>query len=306
MPSAPRKRWPAVLGLLVPLLAAGYWWLLVQVPAAAGAWTVDLAEARRLAASLPGDRPTELRVERVQQFTFPGAVVRAGAGWGLLPMEVFSYQLVFPTHTAIVDTALAEALPAGTADAASFARVSQALARADLIVVTHEHVDHLGGLVVQPNLGALLAVARLTPEQVGHPELLEPARFPPHALDGYQPLRYERALAVAPGVVLLRAPGHTPGSQLVYVQRADGVEYLLLGDVAWSPGNVEQVVERPRLLALLLGEDRPLVMRQLEQLHQLASAEPALHQLPGHDPTVVAALVARGLLVERFALPPGP
>jgi glyoxylase-like metal-dependent hydrolase (beta-lactamase superfamily II) len=295
-----RRRWPRVLGVLGVLLGGAYWWLFVQVPAPQGGWWFDLPEVRRLAASIEGDRPRELRVERVQRFQFPHAVVRAGDGWGLLPMEVFSYQLVFPTHTAILDTALTEALPLGTADAASFARVSRAMAAADLIVVTHEHDDHLGGLVEQPNLAALLKVARLTPEQLSHPELLAPAAFPRGALDGYQPLLYERAVAVAPGVVLIKAAGHSPGSQLVYVQRADGAEYLFLGDVAWTALNVESARDRPRALALLIDEDRGEVMSQLAQLHHLAEVQPEIHQVPGHDPAAVEALLTQHLLEERF------
>lgn len=299
-----RLRWLA--GVIVTL-AIAYWWLFVQVPGPGGEWAADVAEWRRLAQSMPGDKPTAVRVERVADFRFPGAIVGVGKGWGMRSMAVYSYQLVFPTRTALIDTALAEALPGGTFDPAAFARVTRAMNEADFIVVTHEHSDHLGGLVAQSNVKDLMRVAKLHREQLSHPEVLEPSKFPPEALQGYAALGFERALAVAPGVVLVRAPGHTPGSQLVFVQCADGREYLFLGDVAWRRESVDEVRERPRAIALFIGEDRPAVVRQLEQLHALSLSEPALHQIPGHDPTVIDELVARRLLepeLKSLATPP--
>ncbi|MBK7859248.1 MAG: MBL fold metallo-hydrolase [Archangiaceae bacterium] len=301
MNSVRRRRWPRVLGLIAVVLAAAYWWFFVQVPGPRTEWALDVAEVRRLAGSMAGDKPTEVRVERVGTFQFPHAIIESGGGWGMRPMALFSYQLVFPTHRAIIDTAQVEPLPGGANDAAAVTRLQAAMGAADLIVVTHEHGDHLGGLATHPQVAALMKAAKLTKEQLAHPELMRPAAFPPAALSGYQPVDYDKYLAVAPGVVLIRAAGHTPGSQLVYVQRADGAEYLFLGDTAWTQLNVEQVAERPRAITLLIGEDRGVVVRQLAELAALAKSEPQLHQVPGHDPGPVDQLVAQHLLEEKFA-----
>src|SRR5581483_7321752 len=147
-----RRRWPRVLAVVFAVLAVAYLWFFVQAAGPTGDWSIDLAEVRRLAASMQGDKPDAIRVERVGDFKFPNAVIRAGGGWSLRPMQVFAYQLVFPSHAVIVDTALKDPIPGGTIDAASFERLSKAMAQADLIVVAHEHGDHLGGLIVQPNL----------------------------------------------------------------------------------------------------------------------------------------------------------
>ena len=47
----------------------------------------------------------------------------------------------------------------------------------------------------------------------------------------FRTIDYDRLYAVAPGVVLVSAPGHSPGSQLVYVRLADYREVLLVGDL---------------------------------------------------------------------------
>jgi hypothetical protein len=42
-------------------------------------------------------------------------------------------------------------------------------------------------------------------------------------------------------MVLIKAAGHTPGSQMVYVVLDSRREYLLIGDAAWHMDGVRQV-----------------------------------------------------------------
>src|SRR5262249_50483518 len=156
-------------------------------------------------------------------------------------------------------------------------------------VITHEHLDHIGGLARHPHLKQILDITKLTKEQIASPEYMTDARLPADVLASAKPLIYDRYVAIAPGVVLIKAPGHTPGSQMVFVQRADGTEYLFLGDVAWSLRNVELVRERARLVtSFFIHEDHDAVMLELAELHRIHEAEPNLHIIPGHDPAVLA------------------
>lgn len=303
-----RPRRVLLIVLVLALIPA--WWLLVRYSPAPGAqsYALDLAEIRRLAASLPGDRPVELRYEHVADFEFAKAMVVAGDPWRATRLPVYAYQLVYADRTVIVDAALnrASAWPEALVpmyDEAAFARVEAALAQAAQIVVTHEHGDHLAGIATHPRLRDLLPALRLTEEQLAHPDRMAPTRWPEGALAGYQPLRYARYHALAPGLVLIKAPGHTPGSQMVYVQRADGREVLLIGDVAWHQHSLDVQRERPLFMTLIIGEQRDAVLAQFAALQALAAREPGLRIVPGHDGPVIAALTAAGDLVAGFRQP---
>jgi glyoxylase-like metal-dependent hydrolase (beta-lactamase superfamily II) len=121
------------------------------------------------------------------------------------------------------------------------------------------------------------------------------------------PLEYDDLRAVAAGVVLIKAPGHSPGSQMIYVQRADGREFLFVGDIGWSRRNIEEVRPRARAISqFMLGEDRDAVFGQLAGIRDLHIAEPAIVIVPGHDAAVIEGLVADQTMIEGFTVPASP
>jgi glyoxylase-like metal-dependent hydrolase (beta-lactamase superfamily II) len=293
---------------LAALTAPAYYWLIMEshMPSE-GTYSIDIAEVRRLADSLPGDKPAEVRVETVAISQFPKTAVVAGDGWESVDIPISAYQLVYPDRTVVIDSGLDEAsaksagLPLKSFDTESFKRLIAGLSAASLILITHEHADHVGGLFAHPDAAKVLAATRLTKEQFDNPDRMVPIVFPDALRAGYRPMSYDRYAAAAPGVVLIKAPGHSPGSQMIYVRRADGKEILFLGDVAWQIRNIDVQRERARLMTWwFIREDRDAVMLQLAELKRLREANPSLEIMPGHDPNALAHFLNAGLLVQGF------
>jgi len=302
------RRLAVAFALIAAAGAGAYYWLIVEshMPFS-GSYKIDIAELRKLTDEKPGAKPMEIRVETVGTITFPKTVVVAGDGWDSTELPVSAYQLVYPDHTAVIDTGYDKATAAkATAttsgfDEAAYKRIVAGLNGASLIVITHEHWDHAATLFAQSNLEKLLKVTQLTKEQVDNAERLAPSSFPPAAKKTVKPIDYRTTLAIAPGVVLVKSPGHTPGSQSVYVKLANGKEYLFIGDVAWHQRNIDTVRERARLVTwLFMDENRDQVMLELGELNRLQKANPDLVIVPGHDPEKLKQMKDKALLLPDF------
>lgn len=301
-------RWLKITGtILILLLLAGggaYYWYLGDgnPPTDVTAYGFDLAAARAAADELPGGKASEVRVEKVASFNFPAVASVAGDGWNIVPMAAFSYQLVLPADDIVIDAAFNAQQGASLGaqiDDDAYARMDSAMSSANLIVVTHEHPDHIGGIVAHSEPAMIQKALRLNKQQVE--SLPRYGLALPTALADYVAIDYAGMLALAPGVVLIRAPGHTPGSQMVYVKTQAGRELLFIGDIGWSHRNVETGKGRPRLLSeFMLHEDRDAVFTELAMLKALHAAEPDLLIVPGHDVAAIDALIASGAMTAQF------
>ena len=261
---------------------------------------LDAAKLHAAATSL-GAGPSEIRVEHVTTFKgFPRALVTSGEPFATTEMPVYSYQLVYPDRTIIIDTAMtknqADKNHGSDYDDAAWSRLHAAIGKASAVYVTHEHADHLGGVAAQFGSPTVLQHVFLNAAQF-NPATVSPVEIPADARAQIKTIDVNGVVPVAPGVALIAAPGHTPGSQLVYVVKADGSDLLLTGDTAWQMANIERERGPARLIGLAMKSDLNAVTCQLKAIHHLP---PTVTVVPGHDGAHMRDLLARSVLVSGF------
>jgi glyoxylase-like metal-dependent hydrolase (beta-lactamase superfamily II) len=292
---------PAVLALLLALVTIPS--LRGQVPAAAG-WSADIGESRRVATLIPGRKPLRINVlkfaesRRTKNFSVKGEP----AAPSVQARTVF--QVVYPDGYVIVDAGMDEPMHRqigrGAEGEPYYAEqaqaVNKALRGARAIVFTHEHGDHVTGVIRNPYLAELAPKTILTRAQVN--TLENRPQFPDLKITEEQAARYhvidyDRYMAFAPGWTLIKAAGHTPGSQMMFITLDSGREYLLIGDTAWHMDGVRKVTGKD---APWIVEDTAAVNDQLKWLNGLSTSEKNLVIVASHDDDEHKELVAKKLL----------
>ncbi|MBN2224570.1 MAG: MBL fold metallo-hydrolase [Deltaproteobacteria bacterium] len=270
-------------------------------------FTVDMDEIRRLATSQDGGLPAEIRALVVAEGAFPSWMVAAGGGGGEIPIAFVAYQIVYADKTVVIDTAAGraafEVMPfkLKSFSDANYEVLQESLKKASLILITHEHFDHIGGIAASPYLAEILPHVLLTTEQF-QSFFMKEAGFPAGSLDDYAPLSYDGYYSPAPGVVLIKAPGHAPGQQMIYVVTKGGVEYLFVGDIVWSLENLKREVNRPLLVSLMLREDLDSARGEIRWIIDNLYANPqnTITYVISHDGGQLNEYFKTGVIMEGF------
>src|SRR5579863_5332741 len=274
-----------------------------QNSSADAAWAVRLDQIRQVAGMIPGRRALRINVlkfaesHRSKKFSVQGAADEPS----IQARTVF--QLVFADGTVIIDSGMDEqvhrffgrgAVEPYYPDAAK--QVEQALRKAKAIIITHEHGDHVAGVIRTPFVAELAPKTLLTRAQVQgletNPQMPE-IKITPEMASRYNVVDYEKYLPFGPGVVLIKAPGHAPGSQMVYVALESGREYLFIGDTAWHMDGVRLIKGKA---APWIQEDDAALLEQLKWLNGLYRTEKNLFIIASHDDDEHKDLIAKGIL----------
>jgi N-acyl homoserine lactone hydrolase len=218
----------------------------------------------------------------------------------LLPLLVG--QIEHPTGNVYVDAGLGDStrnqqfprfpLSATNIDIPpGFTLAEQANEPPGIVLMTHLHYDHVGGLL---DLSQETEVWTTTREwnskgtsNVGFPEkqMLTAVRWNPiHLEAGHAQERLGRPAVDVRGdgtIWYLSTPGHTPGAASVLVHATDGA-WLFIGDIAWVDAHLENT-HRPKWVSVVV-DGRPRQQRDaLQWARQLHRECPNLQIVAGHE-----------------------
>ncbi|HEY4141115.1 MAG TPA: MBL fold metallo-hydrolase [Pseudolabrys sp.] len=263
---------------------------------------VPLSHIRRLAGLLPGAWPVAVNAVRVAASVRPAKFVIGGTDETPVTMPRSAFQVVYPDCTVMIDSGLDQEThdSFSTPDkrepyfSAEFAKLQMALNAARMIVLTHFHADHVAGVTQADNFNELAAKTFIT---VATAQCLLNTPHKPHLMmtaeriNQFNIFDYGDCYPIAPGMVLIKTPGHSVDHQMVYIALQSGREILHSVDVGWVLDNIAQIKGKA---APWVKEDVPAVMGQLRWLNAVLNKEKNVTLLVTHDDTLLTKLTQSG------------
>jgi glyoxylase-like metal-dependent hydrolase (beta-lactamase superfamily II) len=184
----------------------------------------------------------------------------------------------------------------------AFATLQRALNKARLIVLTHFHADHVAGVVSAPNFQELAHKTIITGETASclvntphRPHL----RLSQTQIEEFIRLDYPRYYPVAPGIVLIKSPGHSVDSQMVFIRLQSGKEILHSVDSGWVLDNILQIKGKA---APWVKEDVPAIIGQLRWLKRVYDGEKNITILVTHDDALFERITHAGIVGDKLEI----
>jgi len=169
-----------------------------------------------------------------------------------------------------------------------------------LVVLTHLHMDHDGGLVHFPNSKILVSRGELSTARGwggrvrGYLPNRWPSWFDPVPLDlaaePFGPFAASKAVTEGGDVVAVATPGHT-ADHLSILVRDEGTTFFLAGDSSYN----EELMLAGRVDGV--SADEHVSSATLDAIRRLARDRPTVY-LPTHDPRSAARLESRSTVYD--------
>lgn len=292
---------------LIPVLIAGFLYACNDKKETSKAPVYDkslLAQTRAAAMAIPGALPTQINYLKYASSIRKWSEVVEGGSEDPCTMARTAFQVEFADGWIMVDAGMDRAVhhffekekPQPFDDTAA-AKVARAVQLSKLILITHEHGDHVAGAIRNAN-DQLPPKTILTRDQADR--LINDPQMPEIKLDENRSKQYiiasfESVLPVAPGVVLIKAPGHTDGEIMIYTKLQNGREYLFTGDISWCYKGIAERKQKPKSERERVGENADLVGQQLNWIHERLQ-EDKMTILVSHDDIMLPQFAASGLI----------
>ena len=274
---------------------------------------LNLEEVRKLGNSERDQLPLRVNSLIVAEGEIPDWIVVAGGALNNFPISFTSFQVVYDDKTGIIESPFNRKLfdqfcrfkllgiKGKWFHEERYNILQQSMLDASFIVATHEHWDHVGGIAQSPYLKEIIKKTVLTTEQITS-HTINRAGFPLEIFDNYISLDYDQYHVLAPGVVLIKTPGHSIGSQTIYLKLQNGEEFLFIGDIAWNMINIEKLKNHSRIGMLIRYENGRKLGHQLrwlfDNIHNNSNEK--LNLVPSHDLEKLKDYRRVGIIGNKF------
>lgn len=269
-----------------------------------------LEKIRKAANVIPGKKADEIRYIKFAESPRTCGQTYEGGDDSPYIQARTAYQIMFGKEWLMVDSGMDEEVHnffgRGTKQPyfkTANDSVQQALLGAKEIIITHEHGDHVAGVLRTDNYKTLAPKTVLTKQMVNtllNKPQMKLLQMKENQLPDFVIVDFQDILPIAPGIVLIKAPGHTPGEIMVYVQFENGKEYIITGDVSWSYIGIEEKRQKPVSQVKRIGEDATQIMFQLDWLNKLPAK--GIQLVVNHDDIIQPKLVKKGILKYGLTL----
>jgi len=158
------------------------------------------------------------------------------------------------------------------------------------IYLSHSHWDHISGIEDFPGAEVRMPSAELAfirahkyPGLVD--QMIDKWKVQTYEFSSGPYENFDRSLDLFGdgSVVLVPLPGHTDGSNGMFVNLRSGKRFLFTGDLTWAMEGFELPAERPWLARKLVDFDEAEVRRSIVKVHLLMRKYPDLVVVPAHD-----------------------
>lgn len=263
----------------------------------------DLQKLRKLSNVIPGELPLRINVEKIAETIRPASiVVKGGSPDKKMTLARTVYQIEYPNGTIMLDSGMdleTHKTFGKTPEPyfpEKFELVKKALTQANLIVLTHYHADHVGGVVRAENFEELAPktwVSESTSELLVNKPHKPTTTITKAQVDKFMIAKDREYMPIAPGVVLFMAPGHTPDSKMLYIRLANGKEYIHSVDSGWSMENIEKMAMKN---ASWVTENEQQLLTQYIWLNNIRKENSDIIILCTHDNEQYNQFTENGLL----------
>ena len=159
------------------------------------------------------------------------------------------------------------------------------------VILTHAHWDHVSGLdSLPPKTPVWVSGAERTfissrSSMTALVNSFPSVNYKEYSFDDGPYLGFPSSYDVwgDGSIVLVPAPGHTPGSIIAFISLPTGARYALLGDLVWQNEGVDIPAERPWLSRRLVREDDDLVRENIARIAAIHKRFPEIKMVPAHD-----------------------